>query len=75
MAEESRSIQIRGGAGPHEAAAIAVVVGHVLAHEQAGTSQSPPRSRLNAWVISARRPPLRRPRQPATRLTREVTEV
>jgi len=69
------SIQIRGGAGPHEAAAIAAVLRHTLASERSGGSQPPARKGQSAWVLSARRPPMAAPIRPATSLTRRATET
>lgn len=48
-------VEIRGGAGPFEAAAIVAVIDHVLAVE-AGARASRPRSNLPpAWMQAARR--------------------
>lgn len=43
-------IRITGGAGPFEAAAIAVVIQHVLETEQAALAQPPRRHIPPAWV-------------------------
>lgn len=43
-------IRIVGGAGPFEAAAIAVVVQHVLENEQAARARPPRRNEPPAWV-------------------------
>ncbi len=47
----SEGIQIRGGAGPFEAAAVAAVVSHVLEAEEAARVRRPGSSnQLPAWV-------------------------
>lgn len=47
----SDRMQIRGGAGPFEAAAVAAVVNHVLESEQAARVRRPANAnRFPAWV-------------------------
>lgn len=48
------SIQIKGGAGPFEAAAIAAVISHVLEVEKVAQASRPPNNRPSAWVRAGR---------------------
>ena len=48
------AIEIKGGAGPHEAAAIAAAVHQALADEDARRSKPPKRPRLPAWITVMR---------------------
>lgn len=47
-------VQIAGGAGPLEAAAIIAVLSHVLEVEEVAQAMRPPSNRLPAWVRAAR---------------------
>jgi hypothetical protein len=47
---EVRDIEIRGGIGPYEAAAIAAVICESLALEERTRSRRPPDRRPPAWV-------------------------
>jgi hypothetical protein len=47
------SPEIRGGAGPFEAAAIVAVVQHVLEREAVAAATPAPRNVPNAWVRAA----------------------
>lgn len=46
----SESIQITGGASGFEAAAVSVVINHVLETEAAARSKRPPSNRPSAWM-------------------------
>ena len=62
-------LEISGGAGEDETAAIAVVVASVLADEERALANPPPRPRQSDWVLAWRprnlstsvRSPFRRP--------------
>ncbi len=54
------SVEIRGGAGEYEAAAIAAVVKHVLATEEELRGVLPPPNVPHAWVRLGRQAPLAR---------------
>ena len=47
-------IEIRGGAGTHEAAAIMAVVAHLAAEEAAAAATPSQRPRQSAWVLAWR---------------------
>jgi hypothetical protein len=47
---DDRAIRISGGAGPFEAAAIAVVIQHILETEAAARSKPPRRNTPPAWI-------------------------
>lgn len=47
-------IEIRGGAGPFEAAAVVAVVNHVLESEKAARSRRPPSHLPPAWMRAVR---------------------
>lgn len=50
MSDGPSFIQIRGGAGVYEAAAVAAVVGHLLELEEVARSIPPRDNRPPAWV-------------------------
>ena len=69
------SIQIKGGAGPFAAAAIAAVIQRVVEDERAAASVPRTRRRLSDWAIASRQEPFVPPRAPMTRLTRRTAET
>lgn len=70
----SREIQIKGGAGPQETAAIMAAVQHLIEEEAASQAMVPPRNIANAWVRSGQRRVVKPARQTETGLsTREIT--
>ena len=52
--ENHNSIQIKGGAGPFEAAAIAAVIAQVVRDEQSVAATPTHRHRLSEWSITGR---------------------
>lgn len=44
--------QIRGGAGPYEAAAIAAVLAYITSEQLAAAAEPPPRPQQSAWVTA-----------------------
>jgi len=48
------SIEITGGVGPHEAAAIVAALQQTLADEEKRRSRRPPRPKLPAWITVMR---------------------
>jgi len=51
----SNEIQIRGGVGPQEAAAIMAAIQHLIEEETASQAMSTPRNTASAWVRSSQR--------------------
>ena len=48
------TLEIAGGAGPHEAAAIVAALQQALADEEKRRSRRPPRPKLPAWITVMR---------------------
>jgi len=59
---DASNIEITGGAGPEEAAAIMAVIGHISDEEASARAVPSQRPRQSAWVLAWR------PRQNATPL-------
>jgi hypothetical protein len=74
MSDPVHGMQIKGGAGPQEAAAIAAVVAAALEVERAEDAAQPRRRNLSAWALSTRHPRLTAPLRPTTALTRHAIE-
>ncbi len=47
-------MEIKGGAGPHEAAAVAAAVHQALAEDETRRGRPPIRPKLPAWITVAR---------------------
>lgn len=58
--DDIAGIEIRGGVGPYEAAAIAAVIRESLASEERARSRRPPDRRQAAWVRLGMQTPLGR---------------
>lgn len=71
---DERPIQIRGGADPHVAAAIAVVIHQALSDERRRGAEPPRRGRQSRWVLSARTQSMTTPQRPTTMPTRMAVE-
>jgi hypothetical protein len=54
-------MEIRGGAGPYEVAAIVAAVTRVLAEEEAAAATPPRRQDQGRWVLTGRTRPVRPP--------------
>lgn len=54
MSESGAGVEISGGAGPHETAAIMAVVSHLASEEAAAAASPPRRPRQHAWVLAWR---------------------
>ena len=61
MADGPPPMQIRGGAGPYEVAAIVAAVTRVLAEEEAAAATPPRRQEQGRWVITGRARPVQAP--------------
>ena len=71
----SREIQIRGGAGPQETAAIMAAIHHLIEEEAASQAMITPRNVATAWVRSGQRRAVKPVRQTKTGLsTQEITD-
>jgi hypothetical protein len=71
---EERPIQIRGGADPHVAAAIAAVINQAATDERLREAEPPRRSHESRWVLSARTRMVTTPHRPTTMPTRMAAE-
>lgn len=49
-----RGVEIKGGAGPFEAAAVTAVIQHLLDSERQQAERLTARNRPTAWMVSAR---------------------
>jgi len=69
---DTPSIQIKGGAGPFAAAAIAAVIQQVLVEEQVAASVPTNGRRLSGWLIAGRDEVFMPPRSSVTNSTRKA---